>query len=322
SNIPMSYLFFSNSIVTEHMSEIQALFLSNNPTVSAQESKSMTTAEIALIIVAGVIFCGSLLAIVVLFRKYQNLQRYNQLNDHLRRRSSLYESQEIKVKMEDETSDYDGSLNTQEVEADSSTVIVGKEGLVAAFSNPIYADDEQTNVKLSSANGTNENNAVEKAEDSNDIEETLSSLDDAWIPRIASHGVVSAQFDDGHDNTNEDKDDDDDDPPPDYNVKEVRFSAQVLDTDENKFEPLKLEEIPNAAPEDVDGEAQIIDNEGNEDDRDDNIPHFADESDRMDEEIISPVDFLKPENKDENGANLGTFHFGLDSSHDMEITKF
>lgn len=54
----------------------------------------------------------------------------------MRNLSSLYESQEIKVRLDDETADYAGSLNTQEVENSQNNNTASLDA--TAFSNLVY----------------------------------------------------------------------------------------------------------------------------------------------------------------------------------------
>lgn len=121
-----------------------------------------------------------------------------------------------------------------------------------------------------------------------------------------------------------------DEPQPDYNVKQVRFSGEVLDTDENKIEPLKEEKLKQKKEsEESDSEAESSKEDSSNippppiflesDDNDE--PNFKfpsdhmDESDRVDEEINSPTNFLKPEISDNTS---GTFNFPEDI--EIEVT--
>ncbi|XP_069128782.1 protein dachsous-like [Argopecten irradians] len=141
-------------VVLIHLSEIEALWAKNNDPIPTS-SDNTNVSEIALIVVAGVMLLGALIAVIVLFvkwRQYKAQEKLLRLNESLTRRSSLYESQEIKVRMDDETSDYNDSLNTQDLETyDNGQRPVGD---LHAFENPVYkgGDTDETKVKAQAIN--------------------------------------------------------------------------------------------------------------------------------------------------------------------------
>lgn len=301
-------------------------------------------------------------------------ERYKQLHNHLTRKSSIYESQEMKIHMDDEqTSDYNGSLNGSNdlPSLQNATTDELREGVVSAFSNPAYTLDETT-VKLSPA----EEEAQQSLDDlANrlDAEDTTAMPVDSYNPSehemeveikpdygtpnnyvnvplsfeettIVGHEDVSksvdvpedypiddkteADIDVAEDNENEPIDDKDE-PNPDYDVKAVRFSMQVLDAGENKFQPLKeKEDIVDERKDENLGEDQN-DNEADREEQEEDAGRpgedvddvredfehgkeadFGDgiESERTDEEILSPNEVLKDENDFEE-ENVPHFAF-------------
>ncbi|XP_060081716.1 serine-aspartate repeat-containing protein G-like [Ylistrum balloti] len=141
-------------VVLVHLSDIEALWTQEANAHKDNDNHS-SVSEIALIVVAGVMLLGTLIALIVLtvkWRQFKSQEKVLRLNESLTRRSSLYESQEIKVRIDDETSDYNGSLNTQDLE----TYENGHRplGETNAFENPVYKRDDfdETKVKAQAIN--------------------------------------------------------------------------------------------------------------------------------------------------------------------------
>ena len=194
--------------------------------------------------------------------------------------------------MDDETSDYNGSLNTQELERTSSDHAVAcinplfDANLVSENDSGNVSDVNQDVDGITHQNRTNSEQALEslaKLSDMLDKEDgepklagDMSVLNSETVytnlvleSEAQDSGIVSFKATDNNTiNTNslteellsqEDKNDGiisnlteqtqtnkdiskEDEPNPDYDVKQVRFNAEVLDTDDNKFEPLKENE--------------------------------------------------------------------------------
>ncbi|OWF51983.1 Protocadherin Fat 4 [Mizuhopecten yessoensis] len=138
-----------------HLSEIEALWAAEVNVPKKVSTDDSNLSQIALIVVAGVMLLATLIAVIILsvkWREFKAREKILRLNDNLTRRSSLYESQEIKVKMDDETSDYNGSLNTQDLESyDNGHRPTGE---LNSFENPIYKgeDLDETRVKAEAVN--------------------------------------------------------------------------------------------------------------------------------------------------------------------------
>ncbi|XP_062620119.1 protein dachsous-like [Saccostrea cucullata] len=346
-------------LVLQHMGEILSLF-SHGETAAKQVSSEdkFPPAVIALIAICGVMFIGTIILIGVIYQTTRRFDRYKQLNDHLTRKSSLYESQEMKIQMDDEqTSDYNGSINGSHDLTSLHNAKTGelKEGVVSAFTNPAYNDAEETTVKLDPAEEEAQQTLNDlanhlDAEDTNimpvdsynpsesDVEVEIKpdydapndyinaplKFDDNSAPGYENVTNSSKSFDVPEDYPNDRKDtdtiqDDDnkneqnedkDEPNPDYEVKAVRFSTQVLDTDENKFEPLKEKDTTDAKKDEESGE-DIDDGEEEDDDEEDDDSRenldqgkdddFGDgiEIERPDEEILSPNETLPDDNEAE-----------------------
>ena len=111
----------------------------------------------------------------------------------------------------------------------------------------------------------------------------------------------------------------------DYNDKQVRFSSIVLDAEEDIFKPLKDGMTSPAHFEyNSDGDERDGESIGSSFlDHTTLIRHSeSDETDRADEEINSPIDFLKVDEIRHSSADHGTFHFGFNTTEQNETTKF
>ncbi|CAG2255170.1 unnamed protein product [Mytilus edulis] len=357
------------------MSEIQALF-GNQRTIylPSLHREGIRAVEIALIAIGGVIFIASIILIIVV-RKQWGLytikqQKFDRLHSNLIRKSSLYESQEIKVRLDDETSDYAGSLNTQEVEISQSSNAASLDA--TAFSNPVYESMHETTITISPSTVAATNEALEslqdlaerlniedkpsnvdgtleehseqtfvKSADGTQIVTSVETYDDIDmsgysnfeineqdnIPRIESSNLMKFEsdqslFDQDAENGEHEYEDQDNEPNIDYNDKQVRFSSIVLDTEDDVFHPLKEETITPAHFE-YDSDRDDRESMGSSfPDLSKLMHHYSDETDRADEEIHSPMDFLKADEIRRTPTDNGTFHFGFRASKQDEITKF
>lgn len=286
------------------------------------------------------------------------------------RKSSLYESQEIKVRLDDETSDYAGSLNTQEVEISQSSNAASLDA--TAFSNPVYESMHETTMTISPSTAAATNEALEslqdlaerlniedkpsnvdgtleehseqtfvKSADGTQIVTSVETYDDIDmsgysnfeineqdnIPSIESSNLMKFEsdqslFDQDAENGEHKYEDQDNEPNIDYNDKQVRFSSIVLDTEDDVFHPLKEETITPAHFE-YDSDRDDRESMGSSfPDLSKLMHHYSDETDRADEEIHSPMDFLKADEIRRTPTDNGTFHFGFRASKQDEITKF
>lgn len=294
----------------------------------------------------------------------------------MRNLSSLYESQEIKVRLDDETADYAGSLNTQEVENSQNSNTASLDA--TAFSNPVYESVHGPAMITSRSTIAANNEALESLQDlaerlnkedktGNDLNELgyhseLTFVKKFDVPRIETsveyyedvdmNSYSNFELQSGKnipkvDSTNlmkfesntslckdnseneeyvfDDTEDGAIEPSIDYNDKQVRFSSIVLDTKEDIFKPLKEETISPAH-----FEYNSNCDERDAESMDSSFPDIttlirhseSDETDRTDEEINSPIYFLKVDEIRHNPADHGTFHFGFNATEQNEITKF
>lgn len=254
---------------------------------------------------------------------------------------------------DEQTSDYNGSINGSHSLRNSTTGDL-KEGVVSAFTNPAFVTDE-TEIKLTAAEEEAEQslndltNRLEAEENKVMIVDSYNpSESDIELDPVNGYENTPAKFAettpkdyenvphtfksadlpedypsndqneaDSENKTNENMDDDEE-PNPDYEVKAVRFSAQVLDTEENKFEPLReKEDKPDLRKDEESGE-DLDEEENNEESCDhvnedleeDKEDDFGDgiENERTDEEILSPNEVLQDE-KSENEEDIPHFSF-------------
>nr|XP_022301438.1 protocadherin-like wing polarity protein stan isoform X1 [Crassostrea virginica] len=379
--IIVSATFQNNSVVTgnilenlvlQHMSEILALF--NEPhdaqkAVSSEET--FTPTVISLIVICCLLIVGTIILIIYIHQTTKKFERVKRLQDNLTRKSSLYESQELKIQMPDEqTSDYNGSLiGSQDLPSIQNSSGDLKERVVSAYTNSVFTADE-TSVNLTVA----EKEAEKSLNDLTnvlDAEETKVMVVDSYNPSESdtefetevkiSQGYENVPYPPGYENvphkfksndvpedyptgdpnesefgtanSQENKQiEEDEEPNPDYDVKAVRFSEQVLDTEENKFEPLREKEDhaelkkDEESGEDIDDDDDVVEDHEDEestadvneevderkDDKDDKDDDFGDgiESERTDEEILSPNETLHDENNPDEDAIP---HFSFDT---------
>ncbi|XP_052089264.1 uncharacterized protein LOC127726006 [Mytilus californianus] len=362
-------------MILEHMSEIQALF-GNQRTVylPSLHREGIRAVEIALIAISGVIFISSIIIIIVVRKQWAlysiKQQKFDRLHSNLIRKSSLYESQEIKVRLDDETSDYAGSLNTQEGEISQSSNATSLDA--TAFSNPVYESMHKTTMTISPSTVAATNEALEslqdlaerlniedkpvnvdgtldehseqtfvKSADGTQIVTSVETYDDidmsgysnfeineqGNITHIDSTNLMKFEsdqslFDQDAENGEHKYEDHENEPNIDYNDKQVRFSSIVLDTEDDVFKPLKEETITPAHFE-YDSDRDDRESMGSSfPDLSKLMNHYSDETDRADEEIHSPIDFLKADEIRRTPTDNGTFHFGFGASKQDEITKF
>ena len=222
-------------------------------------------------------------------------KKYRRLYENLTRNSSIYESQEIKINMDDETSDYNGSLTTQDLERTEAKTSDDAIACVnPLFDNALVSENDSGNV--SDANQDVEGITNRNRTDSEQALDSLARLSDMLDkedsePKLAG-GESVAKSGSGELELNSQSQDIDavsneatndfsittnnkniveqlgsqelnndtarkyskeqtqidnvvsqtDEPNPDYDLKQVRFNTEVLDTDDNKFEPLKENE--------------------------------------------------------------------------------
>ncbi|KAL4232758.1 long-chain fatty acid transporter fat1 [Mactra antiquata] len=129
--------------------------------------------EIGLIAMAGVILIGTIVAVVVIQRQFNSQKRYRQLYETMTKNSSLYESQEIKMDVEDETSSIKGSITEKDLEGTSNPP---SPKLVTKAHNPNFQPtDDETHVKLSESTEPKEqtdiSNALQELSDSYEKDE-------------------------------------------------------------------------------------------------------------------------------------------------------
>jgi len=354
--------------VVMHFEAIRSLFYGpiGQAPDTGDSGKKFGAAEIALIAMGVVILIGTAIAIVIIQRQFNSHKRYKQLYESLTKNSSLYESQEIKMKMDDETSDYNGSVRSQDL---GSSEFPRTRALAVSAINPGFIHDEQTVLNQTNlqsptdlANTTvkevieslerlsdildqediNEQmNDVEPSttsddaplvkpehdDESNDGVETSSAVyanvtmndttdhtyvnnerfqrarnsldmtpsDNIALKTMNDEADVNAE--DPADGTNDDESVDVE-PNPDYDVKQVRFSGEVLDADENILQPLKPDKAAAADTGDIKLE-ETPDVEQNADTKD--ASPEKDETGWLEEEIDSPVNTVV---ESENGKDF------------------
>ncbi|KAL5009581.1 hypothetical protein ScPMuIL_011886 [Solemya velum] len=122
---------------------------------------------------------------------------------------------------------------------------------------------------------------------------------------VDSNGVKDAERE--PDNALNNSEQTKEEPLPDYDMKQVRFSTEVLHTDENKIEPLNQDPVDDQTVLSASAAlaAAISSPESTSQEEDDFMDsHTMDEADRVDEEINSPIDILKVDEKDGSGVVL------------------
>ena len=289
---------------------------------------------------------------------YFSHKKYRRLYENLTRNSSIYESQEIKVNMDEETSDYNGSLNTQELEGTLSDPSVAC--INPLFDGNLMSENDSGNVSdanqdadgITNRNRTDSEQALESLArlsdmlDKEDREPNLegispvSSLEPATTDAKVTTGsqdddtvtneltsstpntpsMTEQQVAENDTNVNDliEQTQASKEPNPDYDVKQVRFNAEVLDTDDNKFEPLKENENGRKYPKriinrDENKLSAISNDEVNSEGADDMeaetpiIEQINDEPGWVEEEINIPSILVKIDSV--SSADLVSTHF-------------
>ncbi|KAL3883467.1 hypothetical protein ACJMK2_029728, partial [Sinanodonta woodiana] len=135
-------------LVLRHYDPLMSYLLGNPGEFRGESGDSGVTAPvIALITIGCVMFIGTFISIIVIHKQYKGHQRYKRLYQNLTSHSSLYESQELKVRMEDATSDYNGSVNSQDLEISDQS----KPGAITSTLNPMYGLDSTASTSVAEA---------------------------------------------------------------------------------------------------------------------------------------------------------------------------
>lgn len=254
--------------------------------------------------------------------------------ENLTNRSSIYTEQELTLNIGDETSDYTGSLTTHEFETEGKcpigpkkvysnsvtdltkqepteysrqdTSFASEENLEQEHLKPTASTEDINEVisqfeNLSSQLDDNEPKSSQAVEYENTIYENVClGIDNPTYentvgrqengtnePDVASNGPFEK---DSHlvsgDSTKE--------PLPDYELKQIRFSTEVLHTDQNKLEPLKS--VDNGSYEPMSATLTSPSSLQETKSREGESPmnsRNVDETDRVDEEINSSVGILE-----------------------------
>ncbi|WAR09121.1 FAT2-like protein [Mya arenaria] len=281
--------FISN--VYNHFEEIRSLFYMAEPLEGTDSNRDKFGApEIGLIVMAAVILIGTTIAILLIHRQFNRQKRYRQLFENLTKESSIYESQEIKMDLDDE------SIKTQDIIPSENDSKLGFSPI-----NPLFVEDRstpviETTVEVESNSG--DNTSVKEAFDS--LDQLSDRLDEEDGDRKSDHFLVNEPLTDtmaqGNHETNttdnvvyankemeqndsprskvdlitfesdSNKSDitetpdepagepEDEEPNPDYEIKAVRFNTEVLDADENKLQPLVDKDSKTSPPDETDGE--------------------------------------------------------------------
>ncbi|XP_052243234.1 protocadherin Fat 3-like [Dreissena polymorpha] len=253
-------------LVYNNYEEIRTLFFSALETADTKSSHSdLGAPEIGLIVMAVVILVGTIIAIVFINRQFNSHKRYKKLYETLTKDSSMYESQEVNATMESES----GSASTNEQAVIRENLLFsGDDNNIASESSYNVGEtrvEESTSVKeamdsldQSLYSEENERQTVVNSEDLTDEaiesnQETPGSSDNVIYANVKMNKTESDGSNSlGNTDTLSNFKAQDvmiEEPNPDYDRKEVRFSAEVLDADENKMTPLKVKDETNSIGE-------------------------------------------------------------------------
>ncbi|XP_052807920.1 protocadherin gamma-A4-like [Mya arenaria] len=139
-----------------------------------RDNSDMSTAVIALIVLACAIFVGSVIAIVVVCKQWQSHLRENRLYDSLRRPSTMYDSQEMRLDFGTELPSRFSSFR-QSPRKESDITMEGSFGL--GYVNTGYNDDDQDNPK-SPTWSTSETPRVPRWTTTDSLKDAIESLDE------------------------------------------------------------------------------------------------------------------------------------------------
>lgn len=127
--------------VFDHYEDVRSLFYQSEQLAdtASHNDPALGAPEIALVVMAGVILIGTALAIIIFYRQSNSHKRYRQLLETLTKGSSLYESQEIKVDLEDEKADGQDKVQNKDLTAADTP------SLAVTAVNPAYTSDTVLN---------------------------------------------------------------------------------------------------------------------------------------------------------------------------------
>ena len=280
--------------------------------------------------------CFILHLVIEIYYSYFSHKKYRRLYENLTRNSSIYESQEIKINLDDETSDYNGSLNTQDLEQTESKTLEASSSAVNPVYNAVHvSENDSGNISdLNQDNGEEVNEVQRTRTNSEQALESLHRLSDMLDREDSETGLHNngnsvtlnpesgelinpplvhettdipatknflkdadlklSSLDQPGGETEEQRDINDgnvasSEPNPDYDVKQVRFSTEVLDTDDNKLEPLKENEGGRKLPKRIATEENInIDNKSDEEQNAFDVEYNDNKQIDLDETVSNP----------------------------------
>ncbi|KAL5011090.1 hypothetical protein ScPMuIL_013395 [Solemya velum] len=416
-----SHMLLSAELVTaeelreslwKNWSEIQSLFANETMASQSTAAPTLTSLEIALLVLSVLFLAGLVGCMIMLYHQRRRNSDYKRLYESLTRRSSIYTEQELALNIEDETSDYTGSLTTQEIETEGKKLTGANQADHISITDLTKTEVTEPLQNTTQKTSVASNKTLEPTTSTEDINEVISQLEElsqlddnetesnvvtgydklnllkesslyenlvmenpaymnvpmntspldgenteekqpvvyANVPSDTSHldGIVIEELqpvtengaDDYEnvskksmtmpnsmdtpgkgeldvdsngvkdaerepDNALNNSEQTKEEPLPDYDMKQVRFSTEVLHTDENKIEPLNQDPVDDQTVLSASAAlaAAISSPESTSQEEDDFMDsHTMDEADRVDEEINSPIDILKVDEKDGSGV--------------------
>ncbi|XP_041350681.1 protocadherin-19-like [Gigantopelta aegis] len=172
-------------LVNDKIDKIHALWKKYEK-VSQPDDKKLTDVSIALIVIAGVILLVGIICAGVVCMKYERYEKKIRLFERICSETPIYDNQDVKLEMEEETSDYSGSgsMTTEQLAAN------GDYNTVTTCINPAYESDEETEAKaLEALQGSP---AVIEVTTEEDVQEAVLDFDE----EEADKGEVSTWCED------------------------------------------------------------------------------------------------------------------------------
>lgn len=134
-NSTVSRQYFLSQVLNHYEDIRSLLYTSSEKTTNSHSKSTLGASEIGLIVMAGVILIGAIVAIVIVHRQFNSQKRYRQLYETLTKNSSLYESQEITVNIDDQLPECNGTVQSRDIGDEDPP------GLAVSAVNPVYQSE-------------------------------------------------------------------------------------------------------------------------------------------------------------------------------------
>ncbi|XP_053397067.1 cadherin-related tumor suppressor-like [Mercenaria mercenaria] len=182
------------SQVLAHYEDIRSLFYQSSEDTGTEEHSAIGPSEIGLIVMAGVILAGAILAIFIVHRQFSSQKRYKQLYDSLTKNSSLYESQEITVNIPDDGPDCNGTVQNQDFNQNDTS---NSPSLATSAVNPVYQSETDVTTVVENTHA-NDYVSDDPKDDNTEVKTALRQLTDSYEQEDGNADKINDPDDEGN----------------------------------------------------------------------------------------------------------------------------